>query len=141
MIAQRPTAVSRVEQGLTLLEMLIVLVVIAVAAGATTLSLAPRRGNATEAEARLLAEAIQAGVDRGIATGAREALVADDTGYAVGSGGRHVLPSGTTLGGMTGPLSLAFDGGRPFDLVIVRGDDRWRVSFDGLRAAATVAAP
>lgn len=126
--------------GLTLLEMLIVLAVIAVAAGATVLALSPRRGDATEVEARLLATAIQAAVDRSIATGGRDVLVLDDGGYALGSGPRHALPPDTVLSGAaTSALPLAFDEARPFDLTVAHGSDRWTVSFDGLRAVAATA--
>lgn len=126
--------------GLTLIEMLIVLSIIAIAAGATVLSLAPRRGNATEAEARLLATTMQAAVDRSIATGARSTLAVDETGYAIGGGARHALPPDTSLGGTTGrDLSLGFNEGQPFDLIVAHGRDRWAVSFDGLRAVAVPA--
>lgn len=128
------------EDGLTLIEMLIVLSIIAIAAGATVLALAPRRGNATEAEARLLATTMQAAVDRSIATGARPVLIVDDRGYAIGGGARHPLPPDTSLVSAAGrDLSLGFDEARPFDLVIARDRDRWTVSFDGLRVVTTAA--
>lgn len=130
----------RGDNGLTLIEMLIVLAIIAVAAGATVLSLAPRRGSVAEAEARQLATAIQRAVDRSIATGARDALTIDATGYTVGAGARHALPPETALSGAAGPVQpLGFDGGRPFDVVVTHGGDRWIVSFDGLRAVAAPA--
>ena len=130
----RPTGDDR---GLTLIEMLVVLAIIAVAAGATVLSLAPHQGNATEAEARRLAAAIQTATDRSIATGARDALTVDARGYAIG-GVHHPLPTGTMLDSAAGSdLPVAFDDARPFDLVVTAGSDRWVVSFDGLRAAAT----
>ncbi len=96
----------------------------------------PPRGTVAEAEARRLAATIQAAVDRSIATGSRDALVADDGGYAVG-GVRHALPDGTALTGVPpGGVALGFDDGRPFALVVAAGPDRWTVAFDGLRAVA-----
>ncbi len=122
--------------GLTLLETLIVLAVIAIVSGATALTLAPRHGNATEVEARVLATTIQAAVDRSIVTGSRDVLVVDDRGYGLRGGVYHPLPAGTTLAGAgDGDLSLGFDDGLPFDLIVSAGSDRWTVSFDGLRTA------
>lgn len=125
---------------MTLLEMLIVLVVIAVAAGATLLSLGPRRGDPAEVEARRLAATISASADRSIATGAAAALVVDAHGYAVTGSARHDLPDGVELRGAGGPvLPLGLDASRPFDLVVVARGDGWRVAFDGVRVD-TVAA-
>jgi len=124
------------DAGLTLLETLIVLAVIAVVTGATVLSLSPRRDSATEAEARRLATTIQAAVDRSIATGSHDLLVVDDTGYAL-AGVRHALPAGTAVTGLPpAGVSLGFATGHPFTLVVAAGGDRWMVAFDGLRAAA-----
>lgn len=128
------------DAGLTLLEMLIVLAVIAIATGATVLSLSPRRGNPTEVEARRLATTIQVAVDRSIATGANAALVVDAHGYAAAGGPRHPLPTDIVLSGAPGPaLALTLDGAVPFDLVVARGGDAWRVAFDGVRAVAVPA--
>ena len=127
------------DSGLTLIEMLVVLAIIAVAAGATVLSIAPHRGNSTEAEAQRLAATIQNAADRSIATGARDLLTVDAMGYAI-DGVHHPLPPGTTLSSTAGSdLPLAFDSARPFDVVVTAGVDRWVVSFDGLRAVATAA--
>lgn len=123
------------DDGFTLLEMLIALAVIAVAAGATALSLAPPHDRAPAVEAQALAAALQAAVDRSIATGARDVLVADRGGYAVG-GPRHALPRELTLGGWPGPAVPVAVDGPPFDLTITDGRTRWHVMFDGWRAVA-----
>lgn len=132
-----PGAVVRgaAEQGLTLVEMLIVLAVVAVAAGATALSLGPRREDSAGAAARQLAAAIQAATDRSIATGARAVLTIDGGAYAL-DGARHALPPGVTLLGAAATLPVAVDDA-PFALTVTDGRDPWCVSFDGLRAAAT----
>ncbi len=120
--------------------MLIVLAVIAIATGATLLSLGPRRGDPVEVEARRLAATIGAAADRSIATGAETAIVVDPRGYAITGAARHELPSGIALRGAAGPvLPLTLAGGHPFDLIVTQGTTAWRVSFDGVRAGATVA--
>lgn len=126
--------------GLTLLEMLIVLAVIAIATGATLLSLGPRRGDPVEVEARRLAATIAAAADRSIATGTEAAIVADPRGYTVTGVGRHDLAADIELRGAGGAaLPLTVEAGRPFDLIVAHGAAAWRVAFDGVRASAAVA--
>lgn len=128
------------DAGLTLLEMLVVLAVIAIATGATLLSFGPRRGDPVEVEARRLATAIGAATDRSIATGAAAAIVADPHGYTVTGGARHELAADVELRGAVGmALPLTLDAARPFDLVVAHGATAWRVAFDGIRASAAVA--
>ena len=128
------------DAGLTLLEMLVVLAIIAIATGATLLTLGPRRGDPVEVEARQLATAIGAATDRSIATGAATAIVADPHGYTVTGGARHELAADVELRGAVGvALPLALDAARPFDLVVAHGATAWRVAFDGIRASTAVA--
>ena len=137
--AARPAA----DLGLTLVEMVVVLAVLAVAAGATGLSLAPPRGSAPEAAARRLAATMSTATDAALATGGHPLLVVDAGGYRLAGRPRTALPAGTTLRGAAGTtvgdaaraLPLGPDDGAPFDLVVADGRDRWRVRFDGLRAA------
>ncbi len=123
------------DDGLTLLEMLIVLAVIAVATGMTTMSFGPHRDDATAAEARVLAAAISRAADRSLTTGTRAVLVVEADGYAL-AGARHALPAGTTLDGASLGVPLVADG-RPFVVALRHGSDRWRIAFDGIRATAT----
>lgn len=126
------------ERGMTLLEMLIVLAVIAVVSGATVLALTPQRGNATEAAAQQLARAVQSAADRALVTGRDGALVADAGGYAI-DGTRHDLPAGIVLAASSAPLPVGLDA--PFALTLAAGSDRWQVDFDGIRATAARAGP
>jgi general secretion pathway protein H len=126
-------AAGAADAGLTLLEMLIVLAVIAVATGATALSLGPRRDGAPAATARQLAAAIQAAADRSIATGARDVLVVDRDGYTLGAL-RQPLPPDLVVDAPPA-VPVAVDGA-PFDVALTDGAERWRVSFDGWRAVA-----
>jgi general secretion pathway protein H len=126
--------------GLTLLEMLIVLAVIAIATGATLLSFGSRRGDPVEVEARRLAATIAAATDRSIATGNEAAIITDPHGYTVTGAIRHELASDLELRGAVGTsLPLTLDAARPFDLIVAHGATAWRVAFDGVRASAAAA--
>ncbi len=123
------------DRGLTLIEMLVVLAILAVATGASLLSVGARRGDATAATARHLAAAIQAAADRSLATGATALLVTARDGYGLGAD--HIaLPVGTTVAGTAPTMRVAF-GGEPFALLVAHGGDRWTVAFDGVEAVAT----
>lgn len=123
------------DSGMTLVEVLVVLAVVGIAAGASVLSLSPPRGDATGAAARRLAAAIQAAADRSITTGAVTILAAAPGGYGIGP--THVdLPPGTHLATSVPAVRIAFDG-QPFALVVERGSEHWTVAFDGMDAAAT----
>ncbi len=136
--ATRPGRAVRVN-GLTLLEMLIVLAVIAVAAGATLLSLAPRRGDPAEVEARRLVATVQAAADRSILGGGDVVLAIDEHGYAVTGEARHTLPAGMAMHATARLLPLTLGRARPFDLMVTDNGLTWRVVFDGVRTTARAA--
>ncbi|TKD53117.1 type II secretion system protein GspH [Sphingomonas baiyangensis] len=137
---------------MTLIEMLIVLAIIAVAAGAVTLGIgAATRAPSVESEARRLAERLQAAADDAMLGDAMLAFTAQEGGYGFARfDGRTWLPfEGEALaphslpGGMTMTLSarppfvLGPDGsGKPMTAVIEGGDQRWSVVYDGLTATA-----
>lgn len=130
------------DAGLTLVEMLVVLAIMAVGAGATVLSLSPQRGGGAEIEARRLAAIVQAASDRAMASDASAELVIESSGYQIVPASRYGFPAGiAAVVPTTETFALTFDAAPPFDVVLARGDDRWRVRFDGLRATAVRAGP
>jgi general secretion pathway protein H len=144
------------EAGLTLIEMLIVLVIIAVAAGAVTLGIgAASRKPSVESEARRLASRLQAAADDAMLGDRLIAFTAEKHGYGfatVGPNGAmvardddalgfHTLPAGITVTlDARPPVVLGVDGsGRPMAAVIEGGTQRWLVRYDGLNATAVPA--
>ena len=141
---------------MTLIEMLVVLAIIGIAAGAVALGLgSAARGSSAESEARRLAARIQLVADDTMVTDRPVAFAADATGYRFlgwnpRKGGwtpgatdlldRHDLPSGirlTTTATMRAPVPIGMDGaGAAIDARIVSGGDRWRVRYDGLTTNA-----
>ena len=145
------------EAGMTLVEMMVVLVCIAVGAGATVLGIgAATRAPNAEAEARRLSSRLQSVADEAMVTDRPLAFTWDAKGYAFlswdGSGwqegadeahARHKLPSGMKIemAGRRPPLLLGVDGsGVPAAIGLITGPDRWLVVYDGL-AATPIPAP
>ncbi|MBV8972371.1 MAG: prepilin-type N-terminal cleavage/methylation domain-containing protein [Sphingomonadaceae bacterium] len=135
---QADRGAAAADAGLTLIEMLVVLAILAVATGASVLSLAPR-GDATAAAARRLARTIQAAADRSLATGHAAVLVTTGGGYGIDDA-HTALPPETRITGAVPAVRVAF-GGEPFALIVARGHERWTVAFDGAEAAATRGSP
>lgn len=150
-IACRPS-----QAGMTLIEMLIVLAIIGVAAGAVTLGIgAATRKPSVEAEARRLATRLQAAADDAMLGDRLVAFTAQPHGYGFATvipGGKlaartddafapHTLPAGITLTLDTPPpVVLGVDGsGKPMAATIDNGSQRWLVRYDGLTATATPA--
>lgn len=148
------------ESGMTLVEILVVLAIIGVAAGATVLGVgAATRAPSAESEARRLAEQIQLAADDAMVTDRTLALEWDERGYRLvalggdGSAGggrdkgafrRHGLPAGMrlTVVGATSPAVLGIDGtGVPFTARLANATDRWSIGYDGLKAMARRMAP
>ncbi|HEX8447159.1 MAG TPA: prepilin-type N-terminal cleavage/methylation domain-containing protein [Sphingomonas sp.] len=137
---------------MTLVEMLVVLVIIGIAAGAVTLGFgAADRGASAESEARRLAARIRLAADDVMVTDRAIAFTADAKGYGFvtwdgrrWTGGdsallaRHALPSGLTLSGVTpAPVPIGVDGlGGTIDARIASPRDSWHVRYDGLNASA-----
>ena len=126
------------QQGMTLLEMLIVLTIIAVVSAATILTLAPRRGNSTEAAARRLATEVQLAADAAIVSGAPATLTIAANRYRLSDEPWHALSGELRFADETA-RSLSYDlaNGRPFVVGLVSPSDHWRVAFDGARAVAS----
>lgn len=148
--------VDRTETGFTLLEMMIVLVVIAVMAGAVTLGIGSvTRAPSVETEARRLATRLQAAADDAMLGDRVIAFTAEKHGYGfatIGAGGKliartddalafHRLPGGMVVTlSVRPPVILGVDGsGRPMSAIVESGQQRWLVTYDGLTARAVPA--
>lgn len=142
---------------MTLVEMMVVLVIIAVAAGATVLGIgAATRAPNAETEARRLSSRLQSVADEAMVTDRPLAFSWDEKGYAFlswnGTGwqegkdeahARHKLPAGMKIdmSGRKPPLVIGVDGsGVPAAIGLVTGPERWLVVYDGL-AATPIPAP
>ncbi|MBB5727667.1 prepilin-type N-terminal cleavage/methylation domain-containing protein [Sphingomonas prati] len=144
------------ETGMTLVEMLVVLVIIGIAGGAVTLGMgAATRGASAENEARRLSARIRMAADDVMVTDRAVAFTADARGYGfVAWDGRrwaasdtpllarHDLPSGVTLSGVTpAPVPIGIDGmGGTIDARIGSTRDSWRVRYDGMTVTTTASA-
>lgn len=145
--------VAPAETGMTLIEMLIVLVIIGVAASAVTLGIgAASRKPSVESEARRLASRLQAAADDAMLGDHLVAFTAEAHGYGFATIGRnggmaartdgalapHTLPGGITLTLDTRPpVVLGVDGsGKPMAATVDNGSQRWIVRYDGLTATA-----
>lgn len=137
---------------MTLVEMLVVLVIIGIAAGAVTLGLgAATRTASAESEARRLAARLRLAADDVMVTDRSIAFVGDAKGYgfltwdgrrwAPGDGAllaRHDLGAGLTLAGVPAtPVPIGIDGmGGTLDARITSPRDSWHVRYDGLTVEA-----
>lgn len=144
---------DRNDDGLTLVEMLVVLTIIAIAAGAVTLGIgAATRAPSVESEARRLATMLQAATDDTLLGDRMIAFTTDRHGYgfatfardgtmtpiATEALGRHQLPGGIEMKlSVTPPFVIGIDG-PPQAMVatIESGSQRWQVLFNGLTATA-----
>ncbi|WP_156679479.1 prepilin-type N-terminal cleavage/methylation domain-containing protein [Sphingomonas profundi] len=154
-------AAGRHERGMTLVEMLVVLAIIGVMAGATVLGMgSAARGANIESEARRLADRVQLAADDTMIGDRPLALAWDAKGYGflawdgagwrAGEGeafARHALPAGITLalsaavsGPARGPVPLGLDGGgMPFVARLASATARWTIAYDGLTVSASPA--
>jgi len=146
--------VRSVDAGVTLVEMLVVLSIIGVAAGAVTLSVAPGdRSGRAELEAQRLATTLGEAVDEALISGQPQVLVWNERGYWLGVWSvteARWLPTDGTERAFAPPLAMTRrDGEAPAPLVIEaagasglvefsltgRGAP-WMVRFDGFAATA-----
>ncbi|MCW4460105.1 prepilin-type N-terminal cleavage/methylation domain-containing protein [Sphingomonas sp. BT-65] len=149
----RGERISNAERGMTLIEMLIVLVIIGIAAGGIALGVgAATRAPSVETEARRLALRLQAAADDAMIGDRILAFTAERHGYGFAAIGRdgsmkplgdalapHTLPAGITVTiDVQPPLLLGVDGGgKPMSALVENGADKWLVRYDGMTATAT----
>ena len=134
------------ESGMTLVEMLVVLAIIGVIAGATVFAIgAATRGPSVEAEARRLANELQLAADEAMVDDRRVAMIWDEKSYAFvrenapTAPARHELPAGIrmNMGASRQPLPIGVDGsGIPATAGLRGASERWIVAYDGLTAMA-----
>ncbi len=140
------------EAGLTLVEMLVVLAIVGVMAGAVILSAGSANGHGPEIEARRLAARLELAADETMVTGRPIAFLRDGKGYrfVAWQAGRwqddaapalepHKLPSGLRIeGDGATPVVLGADGGgNPIALRIAPAKGApWTILFDGVAAEA-----
>lgn len=142
-----PTAVGG-QAGLTLVETLVVLGIVAVAAGAVMVSLgAPGRGLAVETAARALARDLDAASAEALTTARRTTLAWTSEGWRLGEHAGHALERGVRLVAEPpeGRIVLEPDATGAAMTWYLRTDEDadWAVRFDGLgaHAAPTEARP
>lgn len=124
--------------------MLVVLAIIGIVTTATLLTIAPSRGGGVKAEAQLLAKTIENVADEARVREVQTALVVEPNSYRFTGIGipKHVLAKGIAFNGVAAAeLSLELDAAKTIELSLTRGDERWVVTFDGVRARATEAGP
>ena len=140
----------RADSGVTLIEMLVVLSIISIAAGVLMLRFSDLTGNDPKAEAGHLAEVLTEAAETALYSGNPGALVWSQDGYRVetfkpGLGwqiverqGQRDLAAGITLrrnDGHDGPLMIAPGGiALPARFLLTTVDAAWRVDFNGLSA-------
>jgi general secretion pathway protein H len=143
--------------GMTLIEMLIVLAIIGVAAGAVSLGIgSATRAPNVETEARRLATMLQAAGDDAMFGDRMVAFTVERHGYGFATYteeglvprtdealGFHRLPGGIVMTlDRNPPVVLGIDGtGPPMTATIESGDRVWIVTYDGLTATALPGAP
>ncbi len=148
----------RTEAGVTLVEMLVVLSVIAVAAGVVMLRFPASPGSTAATEAGALALALTQASDQALTSGRARSLEWSADGYHVvawvpGSGWaeepgrqRRLAPAialARSDGGTNEPVLIGTDAlSAPASFQLGTGASAWRVVFDGLAAEALpLAAP
>ncbi len=138
---------------MTLVEILVVLSIVGVMAGVVVLGVgAGDRGMGVESEANRLADRLRLAADDVLVTRRPLMLVFDPEGYQFvrGDGAtagpadameplreRHALPSDVRMvgGGVSSPMAIDPDGAAPVAaFAFAKGDQGWRVTFDGLNA-------
>lgn len=136
--------------GMTLVEILVVLAIVGVMAGVVTLGVgAADRGMGVETEANRLADRLRLAADDVLVTRRPLSLSFDGEGYAFTRGDaagtglvdalaeRHAFPAGVRMVGLgvASPVTIDPDGSQPIAAFgLAKGDQRWRVTFDGLNA-------
>lgn len=146
-------AISKAESGMTLIEMLIVLVIIGIAAGGVALGIgSATRAPSVETEARRLALRLQAAADDAMLGDRIIAFTAQEHGYGFAAVKRdgtlaplgdalapHELPGGIVVTIDTAPpVMLGVDGGgKPLTARVENGEQRWIVRYDGMTATAS----
>lgn len=145
-------------EGLTLIEMLVVLAIMGVMSSLVVVGLgAGAKEQNVQAEAQRLALSLQAASDEALTSDTPIVFRWDERGYELTSslsearatgeakpstGGRHQFAKAVTLSvaGRESPVLLGDPATPPLALVLAAEGVRWRVDYDGLNAVATTGA-
>ena len=137
-------------RGFTLVELLVVLGIMGVMAGAVVLGMGSGGGRTSESEARRLAQRLELAVDDAMVTDRPIAFVWDKGSYRFQTwDGQawiedktsalepHDLPGALSLvvANAASPLAIGPEGGAPVDLTIAGGARSWTIHFDGANAS------
>ncbi|MEO6092050.1 MAG: prepilin-type N-terminal cleavage/methylation domain-containing protein [Novosphingobium sp.] len=144
---------TRSEAGMTLIEVLVVLAIIAVAAGLSVLAIGAGSGTSGRAEAARLASRLQLAADRSMIEDTRLAFAPAKDGYSFiewdarqgswrpsridGLGERVRLPAGMTITPDDARPLFPLDanaGGLGFTLTLADRSRHWAIAFDGITA-------
>lgn len=146
-------AIPQAQRGMTLIEILVVLAIIAITASVTILSIGSDGGVRGRAEAKRLEARLQLAADQMMVGDRPVAMTIAPDGYGFVErdgrsgqwrpfddpvlGDRFALPEGMRLraSGEDAILALGADGaGRPFTLTLEGQERRWTIAFDGMTA-------
>ena len=128
-------------QGMTLIEMLVVLAIIGVSASLLVLGGGGLRGTTAQTEANRLADRLRLAADEALIDGSPMRLRLAPSSYEFIGGdadalrGRHILPKGVVISAQDAEVSVDPDGAAPPTRMTIR--DRGQtfiVTFDGLGA-------
>jgi general secretion pathway protein H len=137
------------ETGLTLVEMLVVLAIVAVMAGIVVLGIGSGGDRNAEVEAKRLAARLTLAADEAMVSDSPLAIAWDKGSYRflIRDGGQwrdepvsalepHTLSRGVALDA-TAKSPFAIGSGRPTELRLATAKNAWTVHFDGATAKAT----
>jgi general secretion pathway protein H len=137
------------EAGLTLVEMLVVLAIVAIMAGIVVLGIGSGGDRNAEVEAKRLAARLTLAADEAMVGDRPLAIAWDKDSYrflveqsgqwredTVSALAPHKLPSGVILDA-TAKSPFSIGGGRPTELHLTATKSNWTVHFDGATAKAT----
>ena len=128
-------------QGMTLIEMLVVLAIVGVSARLLVLGGGGLRDTTAQTEANRLADRLRLAADEALIDGRPMRLRLAPSGYEFVGGsadalaGRHVLPKGVVMSASDAEVSVDPDGAAPPTRMTIRDRSRaFVVTFDGLGA-------
>lgn len=142
MVIAPPLVPDGRRQGMTLVEMLVVLAIVGVSASLLVLGGGGLRETAAQTEANRLADRLRLAADEALIEGRPMSLRLAPSGYEFVGGkadalrGRHELPKGVIMSARDAEVSVDPDGAAPPSRMAIRDRDQvWVVTFDGLAAA------
>lgn len=140
-LTARPLISDGRREGMTLIEMLVVLAIVGVSASLLVLGGGGLGGAAAQTEANRLADRLRLAADEALIEGRPVSLRLGPSGYEFVGGkadalrGRHALPKGVIMSAQEAEVSVDPDGAAPPSRMAFRDRGQvWVVTFDGLGA-------